>query len=446
MSGLEIRQTWVGSDAGAPEFRHTTAQLECIVNGICLTRNENIWSRSVQDGVTVPTYPLALWFLNSWWRLLYEPLPPKPPRGLPGLPPAMDWRMAHEMGAANHGIVWPKIIFASDGQTIQIWASPFDPGPLQSVRYLHGLPQCESISIAEFKNAVFDFISVVDNRLGAVSIGGTALSELVRIIQAEQDDAYQSKYRRLEAMMGFDPDECPPDVMAYASELGSKVGLSTLDELAPLYGKMAAAEPLREIEQFAASDGVIGQATFTRLEYPASPTGHRPAWQSAVNDARALRTQIGNERGPIDTRRLYDLLGVASSDIAKWSPHARRSVSVGIPLASDKIKFIPRKSHPISKRFELSRYIADINYVNRGNWLTTTDLSTHRQKYQRAFAAEFLCPIAGLTDFMHDDVSDEAMDEASEYFDVSQQTIHSLLTNNHLVERPFIYDEFPYRI
>ena len=439
MSKLEIRQAWVASSSGALEFRHTTAQLEFIVNGTCLTRNENIWSQSVQDGVTVPTYPLALWLLNSWWRLLYEPLPPK------GLP-AIDWRMAHEIGAANHGIVWPKIIFASDSQTIQIWASHFDPGPLQSVRYINGLPRGESISISEFKNSVFDFISVVDCKLGAVGISNSDLSELVKIIQEEQEDDHQSKYRRLEAIMGFDPDECPPDAMIYASELGCKIGLSTLDELAPLYGKRATAAPLREIEQFASSDGVIGQPTFTRLEYPPSPTGHRPAWQSAVNDARTIRAQIGNERCPINTHGLYELLGIASNDMDKWSPHVRRSVSVGIPLTSDKIKFVPRKSHPISKRFELSRYIGDINYVNMGNWFTTTDLRTHRQKYQRAFAAEFLCPIVGLTDYLNNDFSDEAIDEASEYFDVSQQTINSLLANNHLIEKPFTYDELPYRI
>ena len=246
--------------------------------------------------------------------------------------------------------------------------------------------------------------------------------------------------------MGFDPDECPLDAMIYASELESKVGLSTLGELAPLYGKRATTEPLREIEQFISSGGVVGQPTFNRVGRHVLPTCHRPAWQSAVNDARTIRSQIGNERGPIDTTRLYELLGIASKDIEKWAPHTRRSVSVGIPISSGKIKFVPRKSHPISKRFELSRYIGDINYVNRGNWYATTELSTHRQKYQRAFAAEFLCPISGLTEYLNNDFSDEAIDEASEYFDVSQQTINSLLANNHITEKPIIHDELPYRI
>lgn len=59
--------------------------------------------------------------------------------------------------------------------------------------------------------------------------------------------------------MGFDPDECSVDTMAYAIKLYSEYGESTLLELAPVYGKLGQAEPLKPIEEFINAPGVFGK-------------------------------------------------------------------------------------------------------------------------------------------------------------------------------------------
>lgn len=168
-------------------------------------------------------------------------------------------------------------------------------------------------------------------------------------------------------------------------------------------------------------------------------------WKVAVDNARELRGEIGNADDPIDTNTLFELLGVAFSDINKWDPMGRSSVSVGIPTDDKNIKFVPRKKHPISKRFELSRYVGDFIYTGSNQWLTNTDLGTSRQKYQRAFAAEFLCPINGLIEFLKNDFSDEAIEDAALHFCVSEKTISSLLANNHYIEYQSM-NESPYYI
>ena len=117
---IDFHQSWSSVGSGAPEIAKTLAQLEIRVGDLNLTRNENIFSQSIQDYVVVSTYPLALWMLHNWWRLLYEPLPTWGK-------PDVSWRMAPELGAANQGFVWPKILFASDGKNIQVWSSPSDP-------------------------------------------------------------------------------------------------------------------------------------------------------------------------------------------------------------------------------------------------------------------------------------------------------------------------------
>ena len=437
MKKIDFRQSWSGVGSGAPEIGNTIAQLEIYAGDYNLTRNENTFSQSIQDHVIVSIYPLGLWMLQNWWRLLYEPLPAR-------RKPDADWRMAHELGAASHGFVWPKIVFASDGLTIQVWSSPSDVNHKQSVKYISGLEFPVSVSISEFRKTLIELISTVENRLYAVGLQSTDLSAFFDIVKEEEENEDSRIYRKLEALMGFDPDECSPGTMNYAVKLYGKYGEGVLLELAPVYGKGGQTKPLEPIEDFINAPGVFGKPgiptrTKEHESHPATP------WQVAVDDARELRSEIGNELNPIDNQMLFELLGIASSAKDKWTPVGRSSVSVGIPVNNQNIKFVPRKKHPISKRFELSRYVGDFIHTGRNKWLTNTDLGTFRQKYQRAFAAEFLCPIDGLVAFLEDDFSDEAIEDAADHFNVSEQTVSSLLANNNCIEYQSI-NKPPYHI
>jgi hypothetical protein len=431
MKQLEFRQNWMAPGIGEPEISGTMSLLEIYAGETKLTKNQNIWSQSIHDHILVSTYPLAMWFLQSWWRLIFEPLPSY------GCIPTIDWRMAHEMGAANQGFVWPKVVFTSDSEEIHVWATPSGDECQQSVRYINGLRTPVSVPIKKFQQSITDFVLEVVNRLDAINVSCSELSELWGIISEEQQNPEISTYRKLEALMGFDPDECDEEIMRYAIELNSKYGEETLSELAPVYGKSTDTEPLKFIEHFIDAAGVKGKPSLVLPNTTKTKRMKLAPWQNAVNDAQFVRKQIGNEKEPINTDSLFDLLGIASKDIDKWRPEGRSKASVGIPTGDQSIKFVPRKKHPISKRFELARYLGDYIHTHRDRWLTNTDLGTARQKYQRAFAAEFLCPFNGLKEFLQDDFSEDAIDDAAENFDVSQQTTTSLLANNGLIDRPY---------
>lgn len=437
MSKFDIRQRWSNVGSGAPELSHTLAEFEIHIGDYNLTRNENIWSQTIQDYVLVSTYPLSVWILQNWWRLLYEPLSHEKPD--------ISWRMAHELGAANNGFVWPKIVFASDSENVMAWASASGINCQQSVKYINGLNAPVSIPIPEFRSILLEFVSTVESRLDVFQLKSSELSELFNIIKDEEKDENSRIYRKLEALMGFDPDECSTEVMEYAIHFCNKYGERALLELAPVYGKGQYKEPLKPLEAFIGSPGICGKPAFSRGDVGCSvKTGELP-WKLAVDSARKLRGEIGNNKNPIDTNMLFDLLGVAKSDSGKWEPIGRSRASVGIPVDDHRIKFVPRKKHPISKRFELSRYVADFIYTGADQWLTNTDLGTARQKYQRAFAAEFLCPINSLVEFLDEDFSEEAIEDAENHFEVSKQTITSLLINNRIIEHHFT-NEPPYQI
>jgi hypothetical protein len=62
-------------------------------------------------------------------------------------------------------------------------------------------------------------------------------------------------------------------------------------------------------------------------------------------------------------------------------------------------------------------------------WLSATDSRTSRQKVQRAFAAQLLCPIEHLDEFLSGDYTQERIEDAAEHFGISPLAISSQLAS-----------------
>lgn len=82
-------------------------------------------------------------------------------------------------------------------------------------------------------------------------------------------------------------------------------------------------------------------------------------------------------------------------------------------------------------RFEAARLIVGHHLASRRErWLSATDAKTARQKVQRAFAAESLCPFDAPGEFPEEDSSPEAIEEAGARFGVSKLAVKSHLANH----------------
>ena len=439
LTDIAFNCDWISAGQDVAELRETAAQFTLRVGDVSLTQNEDVWSKTVRNSVLVSAYPLAIWLAASWWRLNYEPLPK------PGVSPSVDWRMVHEIGAANHGYVWPHVVMAPDGEAVQIWAAPSSPGGRQSVRYITGLHTPRSITAECFQGAVDAFIDMVLSRLNALGHSETNLASLWRLVQEDRADPEMARMRRIEAQMGYEPEECPNEVMVEVLKLEARMGAPTLSELTPVFGRRDGGASLDEISRLAGGCGLEGklQVPATTLDAQSSA---EPPWQRGVDAAKDLRLKLGNLRDPIDGDTLYGLLGLKTQTVEEWVPPSRHQVGLAVPTTEGGIKFIPRKRHPTAKRFEFSRLLGD-HLNNRGAstcWLASTDLATSRQKFQRAFSAEFLCPIDSLVGFLDMDFSESAVEEAASYFGVSDQTVESLLANNGYIAPRVFKGWLPY--
>ncbi|WOA33088.1 hypothetical protein [Alloalcanivorax xenomutans] len=443
--GLRLGFQWEAAGNDNAESYHTMARLSLAVNGYSLTRNEDSWSRTVKDDVLVSLYPLALWFASSWWRLLHEPHPGK------GVRPSVSWRMAHELAAANQGYVWPTVMFATDGEGIQVWSSPSDDGTEQSVRYLNGSRFPSFVPMDDFRKEVSAFIDAVLSRLRDCGCTDTELATLWKLVRDELADPEIAQLRTFEAMMGYDPEECPQLLMQSMIRMTDEVGEESLSELISAFarGKEFGSCQEKEIERFAELKGMEGKPDIPDLATSNGVGESHAPWMPAVQDARNIRDYFGWGLEPLSNEKLLSALGISAKTVDSYTPENTSRVSVAIPQRQGLIRFMPRKKHPVARRFEYARLLGDCIFQQRDEgWLVSSDLSTFRQKYQRAFAAELLCPIEGAKAFMQDDYSESSVEDAAEYFDVSTTTVTNLLANNHLIETDDFSDgndAWPYR-
>lgn len=343
--------------------------------------------------------------------------------------------MAHELASANQGFVWPTIMFATDGEGIQVWSSPSDQATELPVRYLNGSRFPSFIPKDDFRKEASGFIDAVLNRLRDCGRKNTELATLWKLVCEEHADPKTARLRTFEAMMGYDPEECPQSLLKNMAKLADDVGEASLSELmsALAMGKEFELRHEREIERFSELQGVEGKpdipgAVLNHAEGASAP------WMLAVQDAKSIRDYLGWGLEPVLNEQLFEALGISARAIEVYTPENTSRVLVAIPTSHRKIRFMPRKRHPTARRFEYARLLADCMFQRHGDgWFVSSDLGTYRQKYQRAFAAELLCPIEGVKSFMQGDYSQSAIDDVAAHFDVSTTTVESLLASNQLL-------------
>ena len=433
MTDLQLSiSNWEVAGQGAAEVLASTGRLRLQVGDINLTEHEDTFSRTIRQEVLVSAYPLAFWLAANWWRLLHEPRPPE------RLRPSTDWRVAHEWPAANAGTIWPAVVLASEGDTIQFQASIAAGSRQQSIRYLNTLPVPVSIPREQVEAVLDAFISSVLSRLEAWDAAiHTELLDLWQEVQAERSDQDSSIYRRLEACLGFDPDEAPEPLMEQAIRMASTMGPQNFSEIAPVYGRngqgQGQAPGLQQLQQLLESPALEARLQVFEVVLQ-KPILSRAPWRRAQQLAHALRQNLGLSNEPIPTTLLCDLFGLSPQAFESTLPPRRQPIAIGVTGPTGQIALHLRKFYPSARRFELARFIGDVLLTGSRpeSWYVSSDIPTVRQKIQRAFAAEFLCPAEGAMEQLCGDYSEPAVEQVAERFGVSPEIVENLIANQEV--------------
>jgi hypothetical protein len=271
-------------------------------------------------------------------------------------------------------------------------------------------------------------------------------------VERERVDSTERAWRRMEAMLGCDPDAAQSDQVESLVQMSKQYGEEAIAEVAS-YLQAGAEEATRQFLNAASSvtdtmDLSILNATRASFQqsHPVVPT--RAAWQLAEEQAALVRTVMGITDGRVSIERLTEPFRASSSIVeeAEGMPEIQFSGAVSFESESHVTPVLPT-TRLTGKRFSLGRLIGDRIYSTRHDRiLPITNTYTRRQQFQRAFSQSLLCPADELIDYVgnrRNRIDTELMERAAEHFQVSPLMVQSILINKHLIERPLVYELVP---
>ena len=415
---------------GSPAERASFGRLSIIVNGCIMTEGVALDSKELQPGPYVSGYHLAEWFVRNWWRLAYEPSLTDDPDETP-----MGWDFAHWMSTIGEGYVWPNIQLASDGVKVFVGSFRSEDPHAKAFRYI-GAGRSELIGLECLQNAARKFIDDVICRLNDVGVKNTELHRLWPALLKDIGRPEISTKRRIEAMLGFDPEEADPSALRKRVADVKKLGTDAVAELAAdantRGGHVFAASDIKRVEKDVGFDGRVEDVVRPSPDSPIPVWGVCEAWQVGVATAHAVRQSARLNGQPVETPMLASMAGT-SANVVTERDRTAPAISFAMDDGSGSCRIAMRSKWETGRRFDLARLIADRLFDNNigDPLLPATQSYTYRQKAQRAFAAEMLAPIDAVDDFLNGDRSEDRLNDAAEHFNVSQMTISSLLRNNH---------------
>ena len=427
--GLDISLAPEKLDEGSPEERAAFGLLSIRAGSLCLTEGFDWFIDALRPGPLVSGYHAAEWFAWNWWRILYEPYSPR----------ASDWWRAHQMNAIGEGYVWPNITFRTDGVRAAIISAPSANPDAKPFRFVGAYQWLGPLGHLE--EAIRTFFLRVIHRLEATGIEGTNLQRIVTDLASERLDVDQMKRRRLEALLGHDPDEVDDSVIQSLLDDAEQLGTAAVDELAAdAVGSTAArASTLRTIASAEGIEVRRGDAVRLSSRDLSEARAHPVAWRQGRHAARTLRIKEGLGAGALSTARLSQFLGASTG--APDRNYGMAPLSFLLNESGKSARVVLRSKWDTGRRFELARLLGDHLLFGSGTpILPATRAYTFRQKVQRSFAAELLSPFEAVEDMLNGDFSQEAIEEVAEHFTVSTITVEMLLRNHDLIERDTLAD------
>lgn len=358
-----------------------------------------------RHGLDVPAYPLAEFLAINWWKLSTSS----------HLPTARGVRLVN----AGAGFAWPDMTLRTDhGLT---WASLRQRD--KSPEHIRFLTQTEFVLDSDIVlTAVASFVDSTVRQLDDHGIVGTLLQDEWQAIQ--HTDQQERDFCLAAAAWGLDPYDVPGDAEALLLKADALIGSPAL------LTELARAVPLAHLPD--STRWLRDAIAALRPEPVTLPSMHPVDWSSATGvapwrigyeRAQQLRSVLGlarSERVPVeDLLRVHETKSAAPSNVdALFSAdHASLAVVVG-----------EESSHQ-AKRFVSARAIGRHNLSPLEGYSLLTRAGQFTDRAERAFAAEFLAPAAGIYEVVDGDFSDRALDRAATHFNVSRTLVEHQVDN-----------------
>ena len=421
------------------EERATFGLFSVVAKNHLLTEGAEVDKQELRYGPYVSGYPIAEWLAWNWWRLRWEIGRPSDENA------TCRWNFAHRMSTIGEGYAWPNITIFSDGVHSSLFSEPSRNPETILFRYF-GAPGRQTVPVASLETAIGGFVTDILMRLEGADIRETNLHRLWNDLKGEREDCELARFRRLEAQLGYEPDEADEDAIRRHLDDAAELGEEALGEIAAdatlgddaLSSMISAgdfADTARRNGFEADPNDAITLSDMADLPQP----GQVEAWRLGKRIAQGLRAQKNLDGQRISDSTLAGFAGIVSHAISSQRWHSSK---ISFALDNDRCTYMSlRSSQKTGRRFDLARLIGDRVLYKQMNGLAepllpATRAFSYRQKVQRAFAAELLSPFTFVDDMMGGDHSNkERQNKVAEHFAVSPRTIRTQLLNHRRIDR-----------
>jgi len=435
MAQLSFHWDWMDAPGvNGPELVATWARLRIEAGSSTVTHILDERAKTVREHVYVPLYPMAEWLAVNWWFLTAELESAIKHEGA-------DFRRRHSLAANREGYAYPDLhVFPLGSLTRLVWhrgTSPWaktwflDDGELLT-------------DSAEFRETCSDLLDSVVARLVGFGIEDSLLQQEWAAVR--RADAQEADFCRTAAGLGWDPyaidDAKHEEVILLADRFGTMLAeaIPALNAERTTEGWTLIERALRDAQRSNTLSLERIQSVRDRVSGRGSSTPY--PWQAGQELARELRRELHLDGEPLST---MDALGQALDESTIDTATKRVPVDGGDAILvdglvtfgeDDRPAFAFRPRGEYGRRFHFCRALAEVLWRPGTNALLTR-AHTERQQSNRAFAAEFLAPSAGLRRRVRRVRLDEDdIDELATEFGVSAMVIEHQLDNHRIGQFP----------
>lgn len=434
MAKLSFDWNWMDAPGvNGPELAATWADLRIKVGTSTITQALDERAKTVREHLYVPLYPMAEWLAVNWWFLTAEPECAIRHEGT-------DFTRRHSLAVNREGYAYPDLhVFPLGNVTRLVWHR--GTSPWAKVRFLDDGELL--IDSAEFREVCGDFLDSVIARLVDFGIEDSLLQQEWAAVRGA--DAEETEFCRTAAGLGWDSyaidDAKREEVLALADRFGTMLAeaIPALNADRTTDGWMVVEQALRDAQR--RNTLSLERISSVRDRISGRGPSARYPWQAGQALARELRKELRLDGEPLSTMAaLEQALDEEAIDAATQ----RVPVDGGEAILVDGLVTCGQDDRPgfafrprgweYGRRFHFCRALAEVVWRPSANALLTP-AHTERQQRNRAFAAEFLAPSAGLRSRVHRARLDEDdINELAVAFGVSPMMIEHQLENHQIAK------------
>jgi hypothetical protein len=394
MGDFLIHVEWLeAEDVRGPELAATWCRLSMEASGEQLLRVHDEVSKTVRDAIYTPAYVFAEWLVERYPLLLNE--------YSSGAVRDASWKYRHNLLCNREGYIFPEFcLYPRDAASVVIEVRP--------VRYESERKTfLADVQLVRDRDAVehglSTFITTVIERLESFGITDSHLSE--RWAELTGHDSEEWKYIHTVAAMGRHYADISAEEDAEFLSVSAQLSPESIEALsrhldfemfvnhAPRLGAL-----IRDMKQHSVDAPAL--AAFRRRVASSSHHASAP-WQIGYELARKLRGDLDAAdecfRSIEEIDELMGLSPATAEALRGYSGKAGPLLAMIMATGEQGVRFeMAEQKRAQSRLFSWCRALGEYLHTHEQGLRIISSVDDWNQQMNRAFAAEFLVPIAAL--------------------------------------------------